>query len=538
VGAPPPTPHPPAPVTSVPSSDGRRAPGTVAGAAAAAVALAAGELLAAVFPATPSPLDAVGALVVSVVPGSVSQWAIGTLGAANRPALTLGTVAVVALIGAALGVRGRAGFPAATVTFAAAGLLGLLTSLAQPGAPFPLVLLVMVGAVAAGLSTLWWLTGLVDTTLATPGTALVGPGSPTDPAVSRRSVLRIAAATGVTAVAVGTSVRLLTGSRGVGLAPPEIDLPPAARPLPPLRAGEDLAARIDGVSPALTPTSDFFRIDTALTIPRVDPERWRLRIHGRVEQEVELTIDDLLALPMEEHDATIACVSNEVGGGLIGTARWLGVPLSRVLALASPTATAEQLVGRSVDGWTAGFPLELLDDGRRAMVAVGMNGTALPARHGFPARLVVPGLFGYVSATKWLSEIELTGWDDYDAYWIPRGWSKLGPVKTGSRIDRPRSGGEVVAGEVVAAGVAWAPTRGVEQVEVQLDDGAWTTAELVPGRSADTWVQWHVTLPVASGPHTLSVRATDGDGRLQSEGPRPPAPDGAEGWHQVRFTAG
>jgi DMSO/TMAO reductase YedYZ molybdopterin-dependent catalytic subunit len=536
VGAPSPTPS--RPTASLPASGRSGATTALAGAVAAAVSLATGETLAAILPAASSPLDAVGALVVALVPGSVSQWAIGTFGAANRTVLTLGTVAVVLLIGAALGARGRAGFPAATVAFGGAGLLGLLTSLAQPAAALPVVVLVIAAAVAAGLGVLWWLTGAAEAGPPVPGPADVQPGSPTDPAVSRRSVLRLAMGTGATAVAVGTSARLLTGSRGVGLGPPEVDLPAASRPLPPLTASEDLATRIEGVSPALTPTSDFFRIDTALTIPRVDPERWRLRLHGRVEQEIELTFDDLLELPMEEHDATIACVSNEVGGGLIGTARWLGVPLTTVLALARPTADAEQLVGRSVDGWTAGFPLELLDDGRRAMVAVGMNGTALPARHGFPARLVVPGLFGYVSATKWLAELELTGWDDYDAYWVPRGWSKQGPVKTGSRIDRPRPGGEVAAGEVVAAGVAWAPTRGVEHVEVRVDDGAWIATELVPGRSVDTWVQWHVNLPLSPGQHTLTVRATDGDGHLQSEGPRPPAPDGAEGWHQVRFTVG
>ncbi|MEY3019507.1 MAG: hypothetical protein RLZZ272_491, partial [Actinomycetota bacterium] len=295
------------------------------------------------------------------------------------------------------------------------------------------------------------------------------------------------------------------------------------------------APAVEGLSPVLTPVADFYRIDTALTVPQVDVASWRLRITGRVDREVTLDLDRLLGLGLIEVDATIACVSNEVGGGLIGTARWTGVPLTRVLELAGPRPDAEQLVGRSVDGWTAGFPLAVLDDGREALVAVGMQGEPLSPRHGAPARLVVPGLYGYVSATKWLTELELTGWESFDAYWVPRGWAKEAPIKPSSRIDVPRDGASVPAGEVEVAGVAWAPTGGVHAVEVRIDDGPWRGATLASPLSAATWVQWRLRVPLAVGTRVLTVRVIDAAGRPQPAGPVPVLPDGAEGNHQRRL---
>ncbi|MCC5947190.1 MAG: molybdopterin-dependent oxidoreductase, partial [Nitriliruptoraceae bacterium] len=316
-----------------------------------------------------------------------------------------------------------------------------------------------------------------------------------------------------------------------------VALPDPARSLPAAPAGADLAAEVDGVSPLFTPTQDFFRIDTAFPIPRVDAASWRMRIEGLVERELEFSLDDLLARDLVEVDATIACVSNEVGGSLIGNARWLGVPLAELLAEAGPTAAAEQVLGVSVDGWTGGFPLELALDGREALVAVGMNGTPLPARHGFPARLIIPGLYGYVSATKWLAAIELTPWEGVDGYWIPRGWSKEGPVKPGSRIDVPTDGGTVAAGTVLIAGMAWAPLAGVDRVEVAVDGGSFEPAELATATTEAVWRPWRMEVPLDPGEHVVQVRVVDGTGQRQSQGPRPPAPDGAEGWHQVRLTA-
>jgi hypothetical protein len=242
-------------------------------------------------------------------------------------------------------------------------------------------------------------------------------------------------------------------------------------------------------------------------------------------------------MPLVDRYVTIACVSNEVGGDLVGNARWTGVRLVDVLDQAGVRPEATQIVGRSVDGWTSGFPTELAYDGRDPLIAVGMNGEPLPARHGFPARLIVPGLYGYVSATKWLAEIELTRWEDFDAYWVPRGWSKEGPIKTQSRIDHPRRGERISAPDAVFAGVAWAPGRGISRVDVRVDAGDWIEAELTTPLSGDAWVQWRVAIPVDPGEHTVTVRATDGTGATQTSETQRPAPDGATGHHRVDFRA-
>jgi hypothetical protein len=240
-------------------------------------------------------------------------------------------------------------------------------------------------------------------------------------------------------------------------------------------------------------------------------------------------------MPLVERYATLCCVSNEIGDTLVGNALWTGVPLTDILDIVKVKDGADQLVGRSVDGWTAGFPTELAYDGREPLIAVGMNREVLPANHGFPARLVVPGLYGYVSATKWLTEIELTTWDAFDGYWIPRGWAKEGPIKTQSRIDRPRSGGNIEVGAYTFGGVAWAPTREIERVEVRIDDGPWHVAELSAPLSINSWVQWSLRTEITEGPHTMHVRATDGTGQTQSETRVRPKPDGVEGWHMIRF---
>jgi hypothetical protein len=266
-------------------------------------------------------------------------------------------------------------------------------------------------------------------------------------------------------------------------------------------------------------------------VPSLDTATWQLRIHGLVERETTLSWDQLIALPRFEQYCTIACVSNLVGGHLIGNAKWSGVRLRDVLDIAAPREGATQLVGRSVDGWTAGMPMSwIMDPDREPMIAVEMNGEPLPRSHGYPARLIVPGLFGYVSATKWLTELELTKWESFDAYWVPLGWAKEGPILTQSRIDTPR--GTVAAGRVPVAGVAWAPDRGISKVEVGVD-GEWHEAELSKAISDATWVQWVYPWDATAGEHRISVRATDGTGSLQIETPRPPAPDGARGWHTV-----
>ena len=260
-------------------------------------------------------------------------------------------------------------------------------------------------------------------------------------------------------------------------------------------------------------------------------------VTGYVDRPLTLTYAELLDRPMVEADITISCVSNEVGGDLIGTARWLGCRLDDLLDEAGIDPRADQVVGRSVDGFTAGFPTALLD-GRPALVAVGMNGEPLPVDHGYPARLIVPGVYGYVSATKWLSEIQLTRFDEFQGYWIPRGWSVEGPIKTQSRIDTPTDGKRLEAGRPVpVAGVAWAMDRGISAVEVQVDDGPWQQADLADEYAATTWRQWKLAWTPTAGDHRIRVRATDGTGATQTEEVADVAPDGATGWHTIQVSA-
>ena len=307
----------------------------------------------------------------------------------------------------------------------------------------------------------------------------------------------------------------------------------------------DQVARLDtldevaGISPYITPKGEFYRIDTALTVPQVDPADWRLRITGMVDNPLELTFDDILGMELSDHVITLACVSNPVGGDLVDNAVWTGVPLAGLLERAGAQRAANQVVGRSVDDFTAGFPTGVVHDGRNAILAVGMNDELLPTRHGFPARLVVAGLYGYVSAVKWLDEIHLTTWDGFDGYWVPRGWSKRGPMKTQSRIDVPRRSARLKAGEVTSvAGIAWAPTRGISRVETKIGDEAWTPCRLGQALGDESWVQWHREwTPPTSGSYEIRVRATDGTGTTQGSLNIPSKPNGAEGHHTITVSA-
>ncbi|RXZ67231.1 molybdopterin-dependent oxidoreductase, partial [Agromyces albus] len=324
---------------------------------------------------------------------------------------------------------------------------------------------------------------------------------------------------------------LQAGSRAVTAVREAITLPRAAKTAS-VPASAELG--LDGLGPVITPNAEFYRIDTALAVPNVDPGGWSLRIHGMVEREVTITWDELLALPLEESVTTLACVSNEVGGSLIGNAVWLGHPIRELLARAAPTADADMVLSRSVDGFTASTPLQVLQDDRNAILAVGMNGEPLPPEHGFPVRMVVPGLYGYVSATKWVVDLEVTRFDAASAYWTDRGWSERGPIKISSRIDVPRPGQSVDAGPVVIAGVAWHQHTGISRVEVQIDDGAWADATLATAISIDTWVQWRYDWDAAAGSHRVRVRATGADGEVQTAERQGVVPDGATGLHEVR----
>ena len=292
------------------------------------------------------------------------------------------------------------------------------------------------------------------------------------------------------------------------------------------------------IAPFITPQSKFFRIDTAIgSTPQLAAADWELRIHGLVNKEVTLKMADIAALPQVENVITLGCVSNEIGGDLIGNARWGGVLLADLLKLAGVQKEATQLASTSSDGWTCGTPVDAVLDGRPAMLATSMNGEPLTAEHGFPIRMIVPGLFGYVSATKWVTDIELTTWDAFQPYWLKRGWSAEGPMLASSRIDTPRNGDEVVAGSVPIGGLAWAPRAGVAKVEVQIDEEPWRMAEVVPGGTGDTWVQWRTKWNAQVGKHRIAVRVTDTKGVVQDEEVRPVAPSGATGYHVINVTA-
>jgi DMSO/TMAO reductase YedYZ molybdopterin-dependent catalytic subunit len=311
-----------------------------------------------------------------------------------------------------------------------------------------------------------------------------------------------------------------------------VTLPVATEPLPP--APDAVGVDIDGVSSFYTPNANFYRIDTAVEVPQVRAEEWELRIHGMVDKEIRLSYDDLLQREMVEQDITLTCVSNTVGGSLVGNARWLGTPLKALLDEAGIDPAANQIVGRSVDGWTSGFPIEALDGDRQALLAVGMNGEPLPLEHGFPARVVVAGLYGYVSATKWITELEVTTFDEFDAYWVKRGWDDRGPIKTQARIDTPRTLAKVAPGTVAIGGVAWAQTIGVSTVEVKIDDGEFAEATLADELSVNTWRLWSYSWEGATpGRHRLTVRATDANGEVQTDERADPFPNGASGWMSI-----
>jgi DMSO/TMAO reductase YedYZ molybdopterin-dependent catalytic subunit len=351
--------------------------------------------------------------------------------------------------------------------------------------------------------------------------------------VQRRRFFQLAGGTLAGAVVVGLASRWLSTRRGVSADRAAITLPTPADPASPLPTVVD--QHVPHQTGFVTRNSDFYLIDTALVVPQVVPDTWTLKVHGRVKNPMTLTYAQLAKRPMIERYITLACVSNEVGGSLVGNARWLGVPIKDLLDEAGPLDGADQVVSRSVDGFTAGTPTAALRDGRDAMLAIGMNGEPLPINHGFPVRMVVPGLYGYVSATKWLAELELTSFADFDAYWIRRGWSQQAPIKTQSRIDTPQPGGTSNAGRITVAGVAWAQHRGVSKVEVRVDSGEWQVAQLAAVPSIDTWRQWMFAWDATPGKHRLTVRATDNAGQTQQEEPSPPDPNGATGWHSVEL---
>lgn len=510
-----------------------RGRGALAGLLGAAVALACIEVVALLDAAGTSVTEAVGNRFIESFAASLKDLAVALFGTSDKVALQIGTVVVALALGAWIGSWAHRWPNLVPAGFGGFALLGLWAAWTDPQAARPVaVVSVLLAAtlgtlVAVGLQRRW-------TRTEPPGGEL--PEGEPAATVGRRTVLVNAGVLSAGLVLlVGTARSARASARGA-VARFDGVLPRPVRrvPVPPNDPAIDPVSGppVTGLSPYVTPTADFFRIDTAPVVPAIDPSTHRVAITGLVERELDLSFADLLERDLVEVPITIACVSNEVGGTLVGNARWLGVPLADLLEEAGVRPEAEQLVGESVDGFTAGFPVELALDGRDALVAVGMDGEPLPREHGFPVRLVVPGVYGYVSATKWLSEIRLTTWDE-EGFWIPRGWSRLGPVKTQSRIDVPRRGSVLRPGRQPIAGVSWAPTRGIRRVEVQVDDGPWREATLGEVASEDTWVQWWLDWDAAPGEHQIRVRATDGDGDVQTARRTPVAPDGASGRHTI-----
>ncbi len=496
----------------------------LAGIIAGGTALGLTELVAGLLPGAPSVIVSIGALVISLQPPGAKQLVVDLVGTADKFLLN----AAVALV--ALGLTGLLGVVArhqpgrAVAGFAGIAVLGLAASLRDP-----LVepVLALVSAALGAVTAIWLLGRLLR--LARPERIVEMPDW------GRRRFLGTSAGLAGLAVIGGGVGRLLLNSHAETV-PLSTSIPGAVDPVAALPAGAELAE--PGLSQLVTPNRSFYRIDTTLLTPHVDAATWKLAFSGMVDHPYEITYPELLAMPLHEQYVTIACVSNEVGGDLVGNALWRGVHLRELLDRAGVQAGASQVVGRSVDGWTAGFPTSWLDEpGREALVAVAMNGDPLPAEHGYPARLIVPGLFGYVSATKWLTNIELTTLRAFDAYWVPLGWAKEAPILTQSRIDVPHDGdGSLGAGQVSIAGVAWAPDRGISRVEVQVDDLPWADAELSSPISDATWLQWLYRWNATSGQHTIQVRATDSSDGVQTATRTRPAPDGARGYHTISVT--
>jgi DMSO/TMAO reductase YedYZ molybdopterin-dependent catalytic subunit len=502
----------------------------LAGVLAAAVGLAAGELVAGLGRSLASPVVSIGNRVVDTVPQPVKQLAIDTFGTADKPVLLGGILVVLAALAAGIGVLARRRPTAAAVATGVLGLAGVVAAVLQPGAPLPAAVLPAVATVLVAAPLLL--------RLVRPAAGPTAGAGGAAPPPTRRRFLVDAGWAALAGVAAATGGRALSGRFDPDAERAALALPAPTRPAAAVPASAH--PPVEGLSPFVTDTGDFYRIDTNLTVPRLSAEGWTLRIHGMVERERTLAYGDLLDLPSLEVPITMTCVSNEVGGDLVGTAVWQGVPLSDLLDAVGVDPAATQIVGRAFDGFTTGMPVAAVFD-RDALVAYGMNGEPLPPAHGFPLRLVTPGLYGYVSATKWLTELELTTFDAFDQYWVERGWAARAPIRTQARIDTPDGFGRIPVGTTVpVAGVAWAQTRGIDRVEVRVDDGEWHAAELAAAVSDVTWRQWvwrWDTTGLSPGRHQLTVRATDGTGRLQTEDRSRPFPRGASGWHSVAVLA-
>jgi len=507
--------------------------GAVTGVLAAAIALGVAMLVSAFVRPQASPVIAVGGQVINLTPTPVKEFAVAHFGTNDKTMLLGGMYAVIALFAMVIGWLARRKLLVGAIGIGAFGALGAFVAVIQPGSRTTDAIPALVGGVA-GVVAIISLVNWSAPAAFSPATGWNGDGGGTG-RIDRRKFL--VAGTATAAVAAGSAVggQILTNRRfNANASRAAVKLTAPAKKAPPLARQAEI--NIPGLSPFYTPNSSFYRVDTALVIPQVTTQQWSLRVHGMVGTELNISFKELLNMPMVERDITLMCVSEPVGGGYIGNARWQGVLLSDVLRQAKLQSGVSMLATTDVNGMTVGVPSQIALDGRDAMLVVGMNGVPLPQEHGFPVRMVVPGLYGYCSATKWITDMEVTTLDAFTPYWVHRGWAKVATVKTESRIDTPKTGSSLPAGKVMVAGVAWAQHKGVEMVEVRIDDGQWTKATVAAVDSIDTWLQWYVPWQATAGQHTLEVRATDKTGYTQTPTAKGVFPDGATGYHTVHVS--
>lgn len=539
---------------------GRWAFAAVAGLIAAAVALGVAELAAGLVGPTSSPVIAVGDAAITLTPEPVKAFAIRTFGENDKIALVVGTLVVIAFYAVLVGLVGLRSRRLGALGIAVFGAVGVLAALTRPaGGPLD-ALPSLLGAAAGIVALLALLAPLaVDAGTASPVPApeedarglradervvdrlrdVLGSGDRKGAGLDRRRFFLTGGVALGAAAVTGGGGRLLQRRFDVAGDRAALDLPMPASRAPALPAGADLAADVDGLTPLFTDNADFYRVDTAIVVPRIRPADYRLEMAGMFDTPRSYTLPDLFERDdLIERDITLTCVSNEVGGTLAGTARWIGVPLGALLRENGVRSGSDQLLCRAVDGMTIGAPTRNALQVQDAMLAFAMNGEPLPVEHGFPVRMIIPGLYGYVSACKWLVRIEATTYASVDAYWTQRDWATEGPIKVASRIDTPAPLRRFPAGRRAIAGVAWAQTRGIAKVEVQVDEEDWVPAQLSPQVDADLWRQWVLPYDFSAGQHSITVRATSADGELQTQERTAPFPAGATGWHSIQVVAG
>jgi DMSO/TMAO reductase YedYZ molybdopterin-dependent catalytic subunit len=512
--------------------------GALAGFIAAGVALGVAELVAAITGPLSSPVVAVGGVAIDLTPIPLKDFAIAHFGSNDKNVLVLGIVVQLALFALLIGALAVRWLAAGLAGLAVFGALGVSAVVTRPSAGVADALPTLVGVAVAAVAMIFLVRAArievkaarIERKAGPDRTELAGrtalPG--------RRRFLAVSAGAALLAVAAGGAGELLLRRFNVSGLRAAVRLPAATVKAPAVPAGTELP--IAGITPFYTSDNSFYRVDTDLVVPQVSPQEWTLRITGMVDHPIELTFDDLLRLPLIEHDMTLVCVSNQVGGPYAGNARWLGASLPTLLRKAGIRRGADQVLSTGTDGMTISTAVDTIMDGRQALIAVGMNGQPLPTEHGFPARMLVPGLYGYVSATKWVTELEVTTFASQQAYWTQRGYAQQAPIHTESRIDVPKPLAQIRPGRVAVAGVAWAPHRGISRVEVNVDGGPWHVAKLAATGGTDTWRQWSWVWDAPSGLHTLQVRATDGTGAMQVQSQAGVFPSGATGWDSVVLT--